>query len=100
MKAAAGDVRIRVLTAQKREIPEAPDRDRLRLEAADQHPFADDRDGGQRDERSGRVGDAARIKLERAGGRARPLIAGIEDPEAQQRIGRVERELQRAAGII
>ncbi len=83
------------------EIGETPDRDRLpRLEAADQYPLGDDRDRGQGDERSRRIHDAARVNLEHAVRSSGPLIADIEHQNAEQRISRVERGLQGAAGVV
>ena len=85
------------LDGPEAEICKAPDRNRLRLEAADQQPFRRDGNRGQRNKQSCAEGDAARVELHRAVGGGRPLNAGHEDPESEQQIGRIERKLQRAA---
>ena len=85
------------LDGPEAEICKAPDRNRLRLEAADQQPFRRDGNRGQRNKHSCAEGDAACIELHRAVGGRRPLITGFEDQEYQQQIGRVEANLQGAA---
>ena len=85
------------LDGPEAEICKAPDRNRLRLEAADQQPFRRDGNRGQRNKHSCAEGDAACIELHRAVGGRRPLITGFEDQEYEQQIGRVEANLQGAA---
>ena len=68
------------------EIAQAPDRDRLRLQSADQHPLRHDGDRGQRDEGARRERHAAKVELDRAvDRRVGPLVAGVEDPQTEQR---------------
>ena len=85
------------LDGPEAEICKAPDRNRLRLEAADQQPFRRDGNHGQRNKHSCAEGDAARVELHHAVGGGRPLKAGHEDPETEQQIGRGEPNLQGAA---
>ena len=85
------------LDGPEAEICKAPDRNRLRLEAADQQPFCHDGNRGQRNKHSCAEGDASRVELQQAVGGGRPLNAGHEDPETEQQIGRVEPNLQGAA---
>ena len=97
MKAASRRRAHQGLDGPEAEICKAPDRNRLRLEAADQQPFRRDGNRGQRNKHSCAEGDAARVELHHAVGGGRPLNAGHEDPETEQQIGRGEPNLQGAA---
>ena len=88
------------LDGPEAEICKAPDRNRLRFEAADQQPFRRDGNGAQRNKHSCAEGDAASVELHCAVGGVRPLNAGHEDPETEQQIGREEPNLQGAARYV
>ncbi len=82
MNAAAGDVRIRVFTTQKRKYAKLQI-NRLCLEVTNQQPFRHDWNHGKYKEQSCTEGNTTYVEIHYTIGGGRPLDSGHKDPKSK-----------------